>query len=184
MSKQNYAVCCYTCEHNGQGTCKGCNTILNGENEPYENWRLREDLCQKDKQITELQKQLEEKEKDNQFLKKMYLLERTKNDNYRTEKYGLDKPVEELRKIKLSPKEKEIYYKGFDNCERQFASHIVELQQQLKQSIKENSENLQQLYSYLGVEAFGEDIQEQAVKEIDKLKQSQKQVGERSSRRD
>lgn len=59
MSKQNYAVCCYTCEHNGQETCKGCNTILNGENEPYENWQLREDLCRKDKQIADLQHKLE-----------------------------------------------------------------------------------------------------------------------------
>ena len=82
--------------------------------------------------IAELQKQLEEKEKDNQFFKKMYLSEKQKNDNYHTEKYGLDKPVEELRKIKLTPKEKEIYYKGFDNCERQFATHIAELEQQLK----------------------------------------------------
>ena len=89
------------------------------------------------KQIAELQKQLEEKEKDNQFLKKMYLSERTKNDNYHTEKYGLDKPVEELRKIKLNPKEKKIYYKGFDNCERQFATHIAELQQQLAEKEKE-----------------------------------------------
>lgn len=55
MSKQIYAVCCYTCEHNGQETCKGCNTILNGENEPYENWELREDLFQKDKKIAILQ---------------------------------------------------------------------------------------------------------------------------------
>lgn len=91
-----------------------------------------EDIQAKDKQLAELKKQLEEKEKDNQFLKKMYLSERTKNDNYHTEKFGLDKPVEELRKIKLNPKEKEIYYKGFDNCERQFATHIAELQQQLK----------------------------------------------------
>ena len=59
MSKQNYAVCCYTCEHNGQETCKGCSTILNGENEPYENWQLREDLCQKDEQIADLQHRLE-----------------------------------------------------------------------------------------------------------------------------
>lgn len=59
MSKQNYAVCCYTCEHNGQETCKGCNTILNGKNEPYENWQLREDLCQKDEQIADLQHRLE-----------------------------------------------------------------------------------------------------------------------------
>ena len=63
MNKQNYAVCCYTCQHNGQGTCKGCNTILNCENEPYENWQLREDLCQKDKQITDLQHKLEVAEK-------------------------------------------------------------------------------------------------------------------------
>ena len=89
-------------------------------------------LVEKDRQITELQKQLEEKEKDNQFLKKMYLSEKTKNDNYHTEKYELDKPIEELRKSKLTPEEKERYYKGFDNCERQFATHIVELQQQLK----------------------------------------------------
>lgn len=76
MSKQNYAVCCYTCEHNGQETCKGCNTILNASNEPYENWQLREDLCQKDEQIADLQHRLEvankmgrDAEKENQQLK-------------------------------------------------------------------------------------------------------------------
>ena len=94
--------------------------------------------------ITELQKQLEEKEKDNQFFKKMYLSEKQKNDNYHTEKYGLDKPVEELRKIKLTPKEKEIYYKGFDNCERQFATHIAELQQQLKSQPAEIVEKIKE----------------------------------------
>lgn len=88
--------------------------------------------CEALGQIEELKQQLEEKEKDNQFFKKMYLSEKQKNDNYHTKKYGLDKPVEELRKIKLNSKEKEIYYKGFDNCERQFATHIAELEQQLK----------------------------------------------------
>lgn len=88
---------------------------------------------EKDTHIAELKQQIAEKEKDNQFFKKMYLSEKQKNDNYHTEKYGLDKPVEELRKIKLTPKEKEIYYKGFDNCERQFATHIAELQQQLEE---------------------------------------------------
>lgn len=95
-----------------------------------------------DKQITELKQQLGEKEKDNQFLKKMYISEKTKNDNYHTKKYGLDKPVQELRKIKLNPKEKEIYYKGFDNCERQFATHIAELQQQLKSQPSEIVEKI------------------------------------------
>ena len=105
---------------------------------------LEQHLKEKDQQIAELQKQLEKKEKDNQFLKKMYLSEKQKNDNYHTEKYGLDKPVEELRKIKLTPKEKEIYYKGFDNCERQFATHIAELQQQLKSQPAEIVEKIKE----------------------------------------
>ena len=103
--------------------------------------------------ITELQKQLEKKEKDNQFFKKMYLSEKQKNDNYHTEKYGLDKPVEELRKIKLTPKEKEIYYKGFDNCERQFATHIAELQQQLKSQPAEIVEKIKET-AILDVEEY------------------------------
>lgn len=107
--------------------------------------------------IAELQKQLEEKEKDNQFLKKMYLSERTKNDNYHTEKYGLDKPVEELRKIKLTPKEKEIYYKGFDNCERQFATHIAELQQQLQSQPAEIVEKIKkQIFNHFNVKNMEE----------------------------
>ena len=69
MSK-NYIVNCYTCEHNGQETCKGCNTILNGENEPYENWQLREDLYQKDNKIADLQHNLEVTLEENKFLKK------------------------------------------------------------------------------------------------------------------
>ena len=107
--------------------------------------------------ITELQKQLEEKEKDNQFFKKMYLSEKQKNDNYHTEKYGLDKPVEELRKIKLTPKEKEIYYKGFDNCERQFATHITELQQQLKSQPAEIVEKIkEQIFNHFNVKNMEE----------------------------
>ena len=60
MSKEIYVVDCYTCQHNGQETCKGCNTLLNGDVEPYENWELREDLSQKDQRIAELEQQLAE----------------------------------------------------------------------------------------------------------------------------
>lgn len=103
-------------------------------------------------ELAELKQQLEEKEKDSQFLKKMYVSERIKNDNYHTEKYGLDKPVQELRKIKLNPKEKEIYYKGFDNCERQFATHIAELQQQLKSQPAEIVEKIRkQIFNHFNV---------------------------------
>lgn len=60
MSKKVYIVNCYTCQHNGQETCKGCNTLLNGDVEPYENWELREDLSQKDKRIAKLEQKLAE----------------------------------------------------------------------------------------------------------------------------
>ena len=65
--------------------------------------------------------------------------------NYKTEKYGLDKTIQELRKIKLSFPEKEWYYKGFENCERQMSSHIADLTlevKQLKQQLAESEEDL------------------------------------------
>ena len=83
--------------------------ILSAYEDLNKEFECKKENTKLQQQIIELQEQLEEKEKDNQFLKNMYLLEKQKNDNYHTEKYGLDKPVEELRKIKLNPKEKEIY---------------------------------------------------------------------------
>ena len=105
-----------------------------------------------------VEQQLAEKDKDNQFFKKMYLSERTKNNNYHTEKFGLDKPVEELRKIKLTPKEKEIYYKGFDNCERQFATQIAELEQQLQSQPAEIVEKIRDLAGDYFYENSKEDL--------------------------
>ena len=116
--------------------------IVDEIGDAYSLYEFAECVYEDRQRIAELQKQLEEKEKDNQFFKKMYLSEKQKNDNYHTEKYGLDKPVEELRKIKLNSKEKEIYYKGFDNCERQFATHIAELQQELKSQPSEIVEKI------------------------------------------
>lgn len=40
---------------------------------------------------------------------------------------------------------------------------------ELEDLLRETNEYLSQIYSHLGVEAFGKDIQEQAVKEIDRL---------------
>ena len=94
MSKEIYVVDCYTCQHNGQETCKGCNTLLNGDVEPYENWELREDLSQKDQHIAELEQQLAElKEKDNYHL--------------RYELAGADETITNLKK-QLAEKVKEI----------------------------------------------------------------------------
>lgn len=143
------------CDSCGRDVC-GCN-IVNGMKFCAKCYQETFGETDKDKQIAELQKQLEEKEKDNQFLKKMYLSEKQKNDNYHTEKYALDKPVEELRKIKLTPKEKEIYYKGFDNCERQFATHIAELQQQLQSQPAEIVEKIKkQIFNHFNVKNMEE----------------------------
>lgn len=66
--------------------------------------------------------------------------------NYKTEKYGLDKTIQELRKIKLSMPEKEWYYKGFENYERQISSHIADLtleNKQLKQQLAEKDKEIE-----------------------------------------
>lgn len=90
------------------------------------------------KQIAELQKQLEEKDKDFKFYQKLYKIEKEQNDNYRTEKYELN--VKELRKLDLSFPEKEWYYKGFDNCERQASSTRAELTIEIKDLTKQLAE--------------------------------------------
>ena len=81
--------------------------------------------------------------------------------NYKTEKYGLDKTIQELRKIKLSMPEKEWYYKGFENCERQMSSHIADLTlevKQLKQQLAETVKDYEELVNK----------QKQEIREYDK----------------
>ena len=75
MSKKVYIVNCYTCQHNGQETCKGCNTLMNGDVEPYQNWELREDLEQKDQRIAELEQELAK-------LKEMAIVPKFKHHDY------------------------------------------------------------------------------------------------------
>lgn len=88
---------------------------------------------EKDKKIVELEAKLAKSEK--RFVVANNL--RKNSDevllNYKTKKYGLDKTIEELRKMKLSLPEKEWYYKGFENCERQMSSHIADLTLEVKQ---------------------------------------------------
>ena len=89
-------------------------------------------LNQQSKQIKELEKQLAESEKN--FVVANNLRKNADEVllNYKTEKYGLDKTIQELRKMKLSLPEKEWYYKGFENCERQMSSHIADLTLEVK----------------------------------------------------
>ena len=49
---------------------------------------------------------------------------------------------------------------------------------ELEDSLREANECLSQIYSHLGVEAFGKDIQRQAVKEIDRLMDLEQEFAE------
>ena len=91
--------------------------------------------------------------------------------NYKTKKYGLDKTIEELRKMKLSLPEKEWYYKGFENCERQMSSHIADLTLQvkeLKQQLAEKDKEIeyQESMKILAVE----NQNKKAIEQLEKVK--------------
>ena len=92
-----------------------------------------EDLENRFKNVADLEAKLAESE--NKFIVANNL--RKNSDevllNYKTKKYGLDKTIQELRKTKLSLPEKEWYYKGFENCERQMSSHIADLTLEVKE---------------------------------------------------
>lgn len=91
------------------------------------------DTYKLEKEFAELESKL--KESENKFIVANNL--RKNSDevliNYKTKKYGLDKTIQELRKMKLSLPEKEWYYKGFENCERQMSSHIADLTLEVKE---------------------------------------------------
>lgn len=122
-----------------KGLCNNCygqlpkgniNLNANLENMFYAYSKILEE---KDQQIEELKAEIERKDHDYTLLKELYKMKSQELDNYRTEKYDLGKRIEEIRQIKLSPKQKEIFIKGFEMCENQCASHIVDLQQQLQE---------------------------------------------------
>ncbi len=116
---------------------------------------------EKDKKISDLEAKL--KESENQFIVANNL--RKNSDevllNYKTKKYGLDKTIQELRKMKLSLPEKEWYYKGFENCERQMSSHIADLTLEVKELKQQLAEKEQDKIS------FAEEQLEQTRKEFE-----------------
>lgn len=127
------------------------------EDEKYEQLRqvcvsYRNDCEKLENKIADLQAKLAESEK--KFIVANNL--RKNSDevllNYKTEKYGLDKTIQELRKMKLSLPEKEWYYKGFENCERQMSNHIADLTlevKELKQQLAEKELSIEMLNQHL-----------------------------------
>lgn len=97
MSKQHYVVNCYTCQHNGQETCKGCNTLLVGDDEPYENWQLREDLESKDQKIADLEAKLAERTEQLKIALKDFNDIQQENDKLAQQLAEKEKEIESLR---------------------------------------------------------------------------------------
>ena len=135
MSKNHYIVNCYTCQHNGQETCKGCRTLLVGEDKPYENWQLREDLEQKDNKIDDLEAKLAESEnKANGFIE---LFNKKQHENY--EQFC------EIEQLKQQLAEKEEELEDWED------GTIVEKLWHTQRQLAEKEQELKQLKFDLGM---------------------------------
>ena len=117
MSEKCYIVNCYTCQHNGQETCNGCNTLLNGDVEPYQNWELREDLKQKDQRIAKLEQELAE-------LKEKYIIPKFQLGQTI---FTANKPNECIYELKIVS----IHIERSEFCDRKFNS-LVYLAERIK----------------------------------------------------
>ena len=134
-------------------------------------------LNDKDQKISDLEAKLAESEKKVVISNNL----RKNSDevllNYKTKKYGLDKTIQELRKMKLSLPEKEWYYKGFENCERQMSSHIADLTLEIKELKQQLAEKDKELDKY--AELFGmkdKDFYVIEKTQYDKMKQGAKDI--------
>ena len=173
MSKEIYVVNCYTCQHNGQETCKGCNTLLNGDVEPYENWELREDLSQKDQRIAELEQDLEFTTKTaNELIEIKHKLEQKlaelkEKDNYhlRYELAGADEIIANLRQ-QLAEKQNTI-----DEINKEFVQAVYDWKTLCAEKDKE-IEKLKQRYTIL--ENENGKLTTELI--MDKYKKAQKEV--------
>lgn len=77
-----------------------------------------------------------------------------------------------MRRMKVVMEEKERYkYREVSNGVEHYECYV---EGEINMESNEDALCLQQIYSHLGVEAYGEDIQEQAVKEIDRLKNKER----------
>ena len=124
--------------------------------------------------ISDLEAKLAEKDKEIERLKEsngvteaLYKNYYTQLQNYKSKLYNIDIP--KLRKKHLTPEEKEIYYKGFENCERQISSHIADLTlevKELKQQLAEKEEQIKRL----------EDFGEQKRKAIVRLQKNKSKI--------
>ena len=174
MSKQHYIVNCYTCQHNGQETCKGCRTLLVGDDEPYENWQLREDLETKDQKIADLEAKLAESESELENQKEKYdklydCYKKTSNEDLQ-DKYRLAEEVEKLKKELIKKdkiiKDKETIYKSLLKTSH---DSIME-NEQLKQQLAEKEKTIDEINKeFVQAVKDWKSLVEQKEKEIEKI---------------
>lgn len=115
-------------------------------------WKEKEDnsryfakqVVEKDKEINNLKELRKLEIEDNKIVMNLYRNMYTQLQNYRSGLYGVE-DIDKLRKMKLTAKEKEIYYKGFENCERQIASNLadktIKIRHQVCEEIREYCKN-------------------------------------------
>ena len=111
--------------------CKNINLEQNPlltkiHNLEQENKQLKEQLAEKDKEINKLEEQVNMYKS---FVHNYY----QQIQNYRNKIYDID--VKKLMSKKLTPEQKEIYYKGFANCERQISLNVADIQIETRKQV-------------------------------------------------
>lgn len=150
MSK-HYIVNCYTCQHNGQETCKGCRTLLVGDDEPYENWQLREDLETKDQKIADLEAKLAESEReikvideDRQFKAEMWTMFADKCKDFKQELAEKTLTIEQINKAFM---ENRSLWKGkYEMANQDKISFALEQLEKVKEFVNDNDKIFTEYY--------------------------------------
>ena len=93
-------------------------------------FQLSQDLTTENNQLKAEIEQLKENDRITKALYKNYY---TQLQNYKNKLYEID--VKKLMSKKLTAEQKEIYYKGFANCERQIAANVADITIKIRKQI-------------------------------------------------
>lgn len=138
---------------------------------------MNKKICELKKENKELKKQVEDKNNEIENLKEndrithvLYKNIYTQLQNYKNQLYDVD--LSKIRKKKLTFEEKEIYYKGFENCERQIASNIADITIKVRKQICDEIREKSYPYRFVSGEPKSYIINEEILDQIEQAKES------------